>query len=130
MSRCIRLSLALSGLLFLAALPACFTQVGSTTRLAPGMSTAQVQGVMGGPPSQTQFVADKLVWKYSLHQPWKGFIPYYLFFDRDSQKLEGWVANEAEYVQQQQLWMQTWNQINQTFPPTQKHKYEIEIRRK
>lgn len=110
-------------------LTACFTQVGTTNQLAPGMSAAQVRSQMGE-PSQTQFVADKWVWKYSLHQPWKGFIPYYLVFGKDSQQLEGWVANEAEYVQQQQLWMQTWSQLNQTFPPTQKHKYEIKIKRK
>jgi hypothetical protein len=107
----------------------CFTQVGVTNRLAPGMSGAQVQNIMG-PPSQTQFVADKWVWKYSLHQPWKGFVPYYLVFNKDSQALEGWVANEAEYQQQQILWMQTWNQLNQTFPPKQKSKVEVIIKRK
>jgi hypothetical protein len=75
-------------------------------------------------------VADKWVWKYPLHQPWKGFIPHYLAFGRESQTLEAWVADEEEYLRQQQLWLATRNQINQTFPPTQKSKVEITIKRK
>ncbi len=100
--------LSLSFLVLLTA--SCFTQVGATNQLAPGMSVAQARSQMGE-PSQTQFVADTWVWKYSLHQPWKGFIPYYLVFGKDTQTLDGWFANEAEYVQQQ-LWMATWNQLN------------------
>ena len=98
------------------------TQVSSTNQLSPGMSPARVRDIMGE-PSQTQFVANKWVWKYSLHQPWKGFIPYYLFFGSESQALEGWVADEAEYVRQQQLWMQA-------FPPTQRSTVDVRIRRK
>jgi hypothetical protein len=120
------LFVSLSSLLLLTT--ACSTQVGSTNRLAPGMAPAQVRSIMGE-PAQTQFVADKWIWKYSLHQPWKGYIPYYLVFGKETQTLDGWFANEAEYVQQQQLWMATWNQLHQTFPPTQKHKYKIKIKR-
>ena len=117
----------LKTLFLLLLLPACFTQVSSTNRLAPGMSAAQVRNMMGE-PSQTQFIADKWVWKYSLHQPWKGFIPYYLVFGSESQQLEGWVANEQEYMQQQALWLATWNQLNRQFPP--KQKIEVKIKRK
>lgn len=97
-------------------------QVSSTNQLSPGMSTAQVQTILGG-PSQTQFIADKWIWKYSLHQPWKGFIPYYLVFASESQTLEGWFADEAEYARQQQLWLQA-------FPPPQRHDVDIHIHRK
>jgi hypothetical protein len=93
------------------------------------MSADQVRGVMGN-PAQTQFVADKWVWKYTLAEWGKGNIPYYLVFGKETQTLDGWFANEAEFYRNQQLWMQTWSQINQTFPPKQKHEYEIKIKRK
>jgi outer membrane protein assembly factor BamE (lipoprotein component of BamABCDE complex) len=108
---------------------ACFTQVGVTNRLTPGMSADQVRSQMGE-PSQTQFIADKIVWKYSLHQPWKGFIPYYLVFNKDTQVLEQWAANEAEFARQQQHILQTWSMLNQTFPPTQRREVEVKIKRK
>jgi len=87
------------------------TQVGATRRLSPGMTPAQVRAAMGN-PSQSQFVNQKMVWKYTLHQPWKGFIPYYLVFSKETGNLESWEANEAEYYRQQSLWMAA-------FPPTQ-----------
>ena len=94
--------------------------VSTTNQLNPGMSPNEVKNVMGE-PSQTQFIAGKLVWKYSLHQPWKGFVPYYLIFRKEDQRLETWYANEAEYMRQQQLWLQA-------FPPTQKHDVDIKVR--
>ena|SRR5437588_230182 len=69
--------------------------VSKTNQLAPGMGAADVRAVLGE-PSQTQFVSNKWVWKYSLHEPWKGFVPYYLVFGRESQRLEEWFADEAE----------------------------------
>lgn len=100
---------------------ACTTKVSNTNQLSPGMSPTQVRAILGE-PSQTQFVADKWVWKYSLHQPWKGFIPYYLIFGRENPTLAEWFADEAEYMRQQQLWLQA-------FPPTQKHEVDVRIRR-
>jgi len=61
------------------------------------------------------------VWKYSLHQAWKGFVPYYLIFGKEDQKLESWCADEAEYMRQQQLWLQA-------IPPTQKYEVEIKVK--
>jgi hypothetical protein len=52
--------------------------VSDTNQLTPGMGAANVRAVMGQ-PSQTQFVSNKWVWTYSLHEPWKGFVPYYFF---------------------------------------------------
>jgi hypothetical protein len=112
--------------LVLTALAACagsgggLGSVSKTNQLSPGMKPAEVKAVLGE-PSQTQFVSNKWVWKYSLHEPWKGFIPYYMVFGRDSQALEQWFADEAEYMRQQQLWLQA-------MPPTQKHEVDVRIK--
>lgn len=96
--------------------------VAKTNQLMPGMTLTQVQGILGD-PSQTQFIAEKLIWKYSLHEPWKGWVPYYLVFDKDVRQLQAWYADEAEYLRQQKLWLQA-------FPPTQKRDVDINIRQK
>lgn len=107
-------------------LTACATGMGGvgsvskTNQLAPGMKPAEVKTILGE-PSQTQFIANKWVWKYSLQEPWKGWIPYYLVFNRDSQVLEQWFADEAEYTRQQQLWLQA-------MPPTQKQEVDVHIK--
>jgi hypothetical protein len=86
--------------------------VTKTNQLAPGMPPSEVKAILGD-PSQTQFISDMWVWKYSLHEAWKGYIPYYLVFTREPPTLQRWFADEAEYMRQQQLWLQA-------FPPTQK----------
>ncbi len=73
-----------------------FDAIKNTNRLSSGMRPGEVTAILGEPAS-TQLVADKLVWKYSLHQIWKGYVPYYLVFGRKSQKLEQWFADENEY---------------------------------
>ncbi|EDM25782.1 hypothetical protein LNTAR_15237 [Lentisphaera araneosa HTCC2155] len=80
--------------------------VSKTNELSPGMHSEKVKEVLGE-PSQTHFVKNKWIWKYSLHQYFKGWVPYYLVFNKDTQKLESWYADENEYMQQQQLWMQS-----------------------
>lgn len=75
-----------------------------TAQLSPGMKSAEVLALLGE-PSQAQFVADKAIWKYSLHEYGKGFVPYYLEFGRKSMRLERWFADENEYLRQQQLWL-------------------------
>lgn len=91
--------------------------IAKSNELRPGMSTQEVELTLGK-PLQTHFVSNKWVWKYKLHQYWKGYVPYYLVFNKDSQKLEEWYANEAEYMRNQHLWLQA-------FPPTQKHEITI-----
>jgi hypothetical protein len=86
--------------------------VAKTNRLQPGMSVADVKAVLGE-PSQTQFVSEKMVWKYSLHEYWKGFVPYYLVFSSEPPALERWYADEAEYQRQQAMWMQVVSQQQQ-----------------
>jgi hypothetical protein len=83
-----------------------FGTVARTNDLSPGMTITEVKGVLGR-PSQTQFVADKLVLKYNLHQYWKGWVPYYVVFNKDTMKLEGWFADEQEYYRNQQLWIES-----------------------
>jgi hypothetical protein len=85
--------------------------VSQTNSLQPGIQPEQARAVLGE-PSQTQFVADKWIWKYRLHQMYKGFVPYYLIFDAKTHQLQAWYADEAEYMRQQQLRLQA-------LPPTQ-----------
>lgn len=105
-----------------------YTSVGVTKNLAPGMSAQQVRAVMQGDPQQTSFMGNRWVWKYWLADFGKGNVPHYLIFDRETQTLQGWAANEAEFYAQQQMWAQTINSINQTFPPKQKHEIIIKHR--
>ncbi len=94
--------------------------ISKTNQLSPGMSPSEVVGVLGE-ASQTQFITNKWVWKYSLHEYWKGWVPYYLVFGKESKKLESWYANEAEYMRQQQLWLQA-------FPPKQKYEVDVNVK--
>ena len=111
--------------------PACtyHTNVRVTKNLAPGMTTEQVRAVMGGDPASTSFQSDHLIWKYTLAQPWVGNVPYYLIFNRETEQLEGWAANDAELRRNQQSLFQTWGMLNRTFPPTQKSKITIKRKR-
>lgn len=92
-----------------------------TNQLVPGMKPQEVKAVLGE-PSQSQFIGDQWVWKYYLHQSWKGFVPFYLVFSRSNPTLHQWFANEAEYYRQQQLWLQA-------FPPTQRHEIELQLKK-
>ena len=86
---------------------------------ADSIEKNNVKNILGS-PSQTQFIAEKWVWKYSLHQVWKGFVPYYLIFGKDDNKLKSWYADEAEYMRMQQLWLQA-------IPPTQKYEVDVKV---
>jgi hypothetical protein len=90
--------------------------VSRTNQLAPDMSPNEVKALLGE-PTQTQFSANKWVWEYSLHQYWKGWIPYYLVFDNTTQKLETWYADEREYLRNQQLWLQAFAVTQKNLDP-------------
>ncbi len=94
--------------------------ISKTTNLAPGMTTSEVVVLLGS-PSSSEFISDKLIWNYSLHQLWKGWIPYHLVFNKETLKLESWYANEEEYYRQQQLWLQA-------FPPSQKYDVDLKLK--
>ena len=80
--------------------------VQKTNQLSPGMSYKGVVQLLGQPQS-SQFVADKWVLKYSLHEPQRGWVPYYLLFDKKTKRLASWYVDEEEYRRDQQMRMQT-----------------------
>ena len=47
------------------------------------MTTSEVVVLLGS-PSSSEFISDKLIWNYSLHQLWKGWIPYHLVFNKET----------------------------------------------
>jgi len=100
----------LAGSLLVLAIASCagtgggLGSVAKTQQLAQGMKPAEVLRVLGE-PSQVQQVGGHVVWKYSLHEYWKGYVPYYLVFDGNGKKLQSWYADEQEYQQQQSLWI-------------------------
>ncbi len=79
--------------------------MAKTSQLAPGMAPQDVYAVLGEPAEQ-RMVAEGMLWKYYLHQPWKGFVPYYLLFGQQTHRLERWYPDEQEFAQQQQAWQQ------------------------
>ena len=64
--------------------------------LSPGMTVEEVKAILGEQYS-TQLSEDALILKFTLHENWKGFVPYYFTFDKESDKLVSWQADEAEY---------------------------------
>ncbi len=83
--------------------------VEKVNQLSPGMSPDQVQAVLGEPKS-SQMTEDKWVLKYTLHENWKGWVPYYFVFDKETRRLETWYEDEAEYQRMQA-------QMGETFKP-------------
>ena len=83
--------------------------VQKVSQLSPGMSSDQVVAILGEPKS-SEVKNDHLVLKYTLHENWKGFVPYYFVFDKDTRQLQSWYADEEEYQRSQQ-------QMAETFRP-------------
>ena len=79
--------------------------IKKTTYLEPGMKVSEVRNIMGDPIS-SEFSNGFMVWKYSLHQPWVGWVPHYLAFDKH-RLLVSWKANMGEYFATQELWLQS-----------------------
>ena len=78
-------------------------------QLSPGMSQDEVEAILGE-PSSTQVAGEKLVLKYTLHENWKGFVPYFVVFEGDSRLLEGWYEDEEGYRESQE-------RMGETFKP-------------
>ena len=74
--------------------------VQKLNQLSPGMSSEQVQEVLGQPKS-SEVKGGKLILKYTLHENWKGFVPYYMVFNKDNRTLETWYEDEEEYQRNQ-----------------------------
>jgi outer membrane protein assembly factor BamE (lipoprotein component of BamABCDE complex) len=90
--------------------------VQKTNQLSPGMSYEEVVQLLGQPKS-SQFVDDKWVLKYTLHEPQRGWVPYYLLFDKKKKRLASWYLDEEEYQRTQQMRMQTKRAIRPTIRP-------------
>jgi hypothetical protein len=63
-----------------------------TNVLQLGMAAEQVKAVWGN-PLQTQFIADKTIWQYSLNQTYRPPMYYYLIFDGSPLSLKGWYTD-------------------------------------
>lgn len=68
--------------------------------LSPGMSSEKVQEILGEPDS-SQMTEEKWILEYTLHENWKGFVPYIIVFDKDTRTLEGWFEDEEGYKENQ-----------------------------
>jgi len=94
----------LTVILFVTILSGCAatSTVRKTNQLAPGMLYQEVVQLLGRPKS-SEFVDDKWVLRYSLHENRKGWVPYYLVFDKDRKRLASWYADEEEYQRMQAI---------------------------
>jgi outer membrane protein assembly factor BamE (lipoprotein component of BamABCDE complex) len=90
--------------------------VQKTNQLSPGMSYEEVVQLLGKPKS-SQFIGDKWVLRYSLHEPRKGWVPYRLVFDTERKQLASWYFDEEEYQRNQQMRIQTKRTIRRTVRP-------------
>ena len=78
--------------------------MSKTQEVSIGMTVAQVTSLLGSPVNQ-QFIAGRRVLKYSFHQYFKGWVPYYAVFDPDTDLLASLYADEEEYLRTQYLWI-------------------------
>lgn len=107
-----RLSIVILFVLF-AFLAACatveekagFNAAKKTVLLRPGMKYPEVVRILGEPKSSV-FNENEWQVNYSLHEYWKGWVPYVLVFDKESLRLKSWKADEEAYERNQQMWMQ------------------------
>ncbi len=90
--------------------PLEFNTVEKTNQLRPGMMHEDVVKMLGKPKS-VQFVGDKVVLKYSLHEYWKGWVPYYIIFEKRTGQLREWYADEEEYQRNQTMWMSVFQEF-------------------
>lgn len=92
--------------------------LGTVSRLNDlhqGMTAEQVKDVLGD-PSGVQLINGMPVWRYSLHEYFVGWVPYYLLFTNDNQ-LVAWQANMNEYYANQQLMMSAYQSLQQSARP-------------
>lgn len=84
--------------------------VERTAELSPGMTYQEFHTVMGQPDS-SEFVDQFWVLNYTLHENWKGWVPWYFAFDRHTRELVFWYEDEAAYHAQQAQYLQMWNSM-------------------
>lgn len=71
-----------------------------TNQLRPGMAYEEVVNLLGEPKS-SQMVEGKWIVRWSLHEMWKGWVPYDMVFNPKKKTLVAWSANETLYEKQQ-----------------------------
>lgn len=81
-----------------------------TNQLQPGMAYNEVVNLLGEPKS-SQMVKGKWIVQWSLHQMWKGLVPYDMVFDPKKRTLISWSANETLYEKQQKSMEKTFHSI-------------------
>jgi hypothetical protein len=78
-------------------------------QLTPGMTSDEVVEILGEPQS-SELTDDSWVLKYTLHENWKGHVPYFVVFDKDTRTLLSWHEDEEGYQRNQE-------QLGETFRP-------------
>ena len=94
----------LAAILILLSLITTGCALGSAAKikeLSQGMSSSEIKTLLGD-PIETKVVHGDEVWKYSLHEPWTGWIPHYLVLDDESNTLMTWYADWDEFRRTQQ----------------------------
>jgi hypothetical protein len=83
-----------------------FNTVQKTNQLTVGMTDAEVMAVLGRQPDSRTVKDGRTVLRFTLQEPWKGYVPYDMVFDGQG-KLESWKADEEAYQRNQQALAQT-----------------------
>lgn len=83
-----------------------------TAELRPGMTFAEVAAILGKPKSSI-FTETEWQVNYTLHEYYKGWVPYVLAFDKETQRLKSWGVDEVAYQRNQEMWMQTLSAMEQ-----------------
>lgn len=87
-------------LIVMVSISGCST-VSKTNQLSQGMTTEQVKTILGN-PFRTDFREGQLVLVYMLLD--NGVrLPYYLYFDKESKKLEAWYGDALEQQRQREV---------------------------
>jgi len=72
-----------------------------TAELRPGMMYDEVVELLGKPKS-SQMTQEAWLVRWNLQEMWKGYVPYDMAFDPNSQELMFWSANEEEFQHKQE----------------------------
>jgi hypothetical protein len=111
---------AVTLLLSLLALQSCgssksmsLNSVEKTSELRPGMHYDEVVELLGKPKS-SQMTQEAWLVRWNLQEMWKGYVPYDMAFDPNSQELLFWSANEEEFQRQQEQLKQVVDALEQS----------------
>lgn len=89
-----------------------FDSVKKTTQLRQGMTYQEVVQFLGEPES-SEIKGNSLIATFSLHQSWKGNVPYDLVFDSKKRTLQSRGENKAKYEASQKTLSQIAESLSQ-----------------